>query len=124
MACRKMSTSPGIQPTRTTASATITIVRAPSIYHPLGWELDYNYPSNGAGPYDSNADMVFNGWGGPYNLWGPVHYGGEVGSFLFAGMHVETVRIDVWATSPLMWGSYPSPGGTRTIPGWDYELYE
>ena len=94
------------------------------IYHPLGWELDYNYPSNGDGPNDSNADMVFGGWGGPYNLWGPVHYGGEVGGFLFAGLHVDMVRIDVWATTPLMWGSYRSPGGTRTIPGWDYELYE
>ena len=52
------------------------------------------------------------------------HYGGEAGNFLFAGLHVDTVRIDVWATTPLMWGSQPGPGGTRTIPGWDYVLYE
>ena len=102
---------------------------AGTIYHPLGWTLDYKYPSNGSGPKDTNAEMYLGGWG-YYNLWGPVHYGGEAGNFLFAGMHVETVRIETWATSVEMWGSRKCagllanhPGCNRTVPGWTYAMY-
>ena len=87
------------------------------IFNPGGWCMNINY--DGVGGNDSYGPHVTET--GPYQSWGPLHYGG--GNFVFSDGHAKYVRIIDWENNEDgMWGSdYNSNGNCGVPPG--YAMY-
>lgn len=102
------------------------------IYHPLGWWLDMKWlggsdfqPVGLRNGGDSHSQLTVRGHG-PYNNWGPVHWGRSAGTFLFSDGRSEVVTIAVWkGNDGDLWGTRPMPGSDdRGMPGRTYSMYE